>query len=495
MILSKINEEIIDWIDMFIRYMPGRFGYKVRKELWSLRFKNKKAKCSIGVGFYFTGIRNINIIDKVFIGNSCCFNSESGAIDIGDNTHFNHGVILGADAGEIIIGKNVMIGPYVVMRASNHRFDKVPDELIINQGHDSGKIFVCDDVWIGANVTILKGVTVGEHSIVAAGAVVTKDVPPCSIVAGVPAKVIKKLIDNSTMKEFNRCSICQFHLKDEFEYPNEGHNSERMIFDKILVCNECDTGKAFPAKTQKELDAYYASNDYWHGASGISPSLSQHNKNQAKYRIKKTVPYLNADSIDVLDIGAGEGWVAYWLNEYLSFKNIKLDIIEPDMQLSSSIINKQYKININNANNLDGLNKSYDLIFLNHVLEHVADPLEFLKVIIKKIKPGGVLYIEVPHEDWKFKNDVFPHTFFFSKKSFFLIADKLDLNILNCEAFGKSRNEKKYFDKFIIYLFEVIFNIAVRFNAGKIISITDNVIWKYEGKNENGLWLSCILKL
>jgi acetyltransferase-like isoleucine patch superfamily enzyme len=64
---------------------------------------------------------------------------------------------------------------------------------IDEQGVSTNPVTIGDDIWIGANAVILPGVTIGDHSVVAAGAVVTKDVPPHTLVAGVPAKIIKTL--------------------------------------------------------------------------------------------------------------------------------------------------------------------------------------------------------------------------------------------------------------------------------------------------------------
>ena len=88
--------------------------------------------------------------------------------------------------------QNVMMGPNVSIYTSNHKFDRT-DIPMIKQGNSETKpVIIENDVWIGANVIILPGVTIHEGSIIAAGAVVTKDVECYTIVAGNPAKVIKK---------------------------------------------------------------------------------------------------------------------------------------------------------------------------------------------------------------------------------------------------------------------------------------------------------------
>lgn len=93
-------------------------------------------------------------------------------------------------SGSIEIGNNVMISPRVGIYAENHNFSKT-DELMKGQGVTRQFVKIKDDCWIASNSLILAGVTVGEGSVVAAGSVVTKDVPPYSIVGGNPAKIIK----------------------------------------------------------------------------------------------------------------------------------------------------------------------------------------------------------------------------------------------------------------------------------------------------------------
>ena len=104
----------------------------------------------------------------------------------------NHNVSLNTDeGGKIILGDNVIIGPGSILRAVNHRFEST-DVPIRDQGHAGGVIHVEEDVWLGANVMVLPGVRIGRGSIIGAGAIVTKDIPPYSIAVGNPAKVVRK---------------------------------------------------------------------------------------------------------------------------------------------------------------------------------------------------------------------------------------------------------------------------------------------------------------
>lgn len=93
-------------------------------------------------------------------------------------------------AGYVDIGNNVMMGPRVNILAENHNFDRT-DIPMNKQGVQRASIVIEDDVWLGAGCSVLAGVRIGAGSIIATGAVVTKDIPPYSIAGGVPAKVIK----------------------------------------------------------------------------------------------------------------------------------------------------------------------------------------------------------------------------------------------------------------------------------------------------------------
>lgn len=108
-------------------------------------------------------------------------------IEIGDFSELGTNCIIQSNT---FIGNNVIMGPDVKIYTRNHRFESL-EIPIQNQGHTEEKVVIGNDVWIGANSIILSGVIIGDHSIIAAGSVVTKDVSECSIVGGIPAKVIK----------------------------------------------------------------------------------------------------------------------------------------------------------------------------------------------------------------------------------------------------------------------------------------------------------------
>ncbi len=104
---------------------------------------------------------------------------------MGENVFANHGLTV-MSVGTITIDDGVMMGPEVGLFTVNHD----PDNIRIIQ---TKEIHICKNAWLGSRVNVMPGVTIGEGAIVASGAVVTKDVPPRTVVAGVPAKVVKTL--------------------------------------------------------------------------------------------------------------------------------------------------------------------------------------------------------------------------------------------------------------------------------------------------------------
>ena len=121
------------------------------------------------------------------------FNCENGLnITVGDNFFTNYNVTI-LDIAPVTIGDNVMIGPNVLISTVGHpislkgRRKRLAKALPVKIG---------SDVWIGGNVVILQGVTIGDNVVIGAGAVVTKDIPSNSVAMGVPAKVTRKIEDS-----------------------------------------------------------------------------------------------------------------------------------------------------------------------------------------------------------------------------------------------------------------------------------------------------------
>ena len=133
---------------------------------------------------------HITIGDNSYLSADCILNTFDGWITMGNHCSVNSYAVLYGQGG-LQIGNDVRIAPQVMIMPTNHIFKNrhVP---IWKQGLQGIGITIEDDVWLGAGAIVLDGVTIGRGSVIGAGTVVTKDVPPYSVVVGVPGKVVGK---------------------------------------------------------------------------------------------------------------------------------------------------------------------------------------------------------------------------------------------------------------------------------------------------------------
>lgn len=164
-ILTHVIELYGGWL---LRSLPGPEGMWLRAMFYRLLFKR--------------GGKNLLLYPG-------CYLIFSRRIEAGKRVAINVGTYMDGRGG-IVIGDNVMIGPHCILSSCEHGFGRL-DVPMCRQPITYANIVIEDDVWIGGNVCVKSGVTIRRGSIVAAGSVVTHDVPPYSIVGGVPAKIIR----------------------------------------------------------------------------------------------------------------------------------------------------------------------------------------------------------------------------------------------------------------------------------------------------------------
>jgi acetyltransferase-like isoleucine patch superfamily enzyme len=172
-----------EWLGWLVRSFPGALGFGLRHLLCRLVFAR-----TAGVVFLYPGARLMHAY----------------GIRAGANLRINSGAFIDARGG-LTIGNDVLIGPNVVIVTSQHQWDD-PTLPIVAQGHREAPVRIGDDVWIGGNAVVTPGVTIGTGSVVGAGAVVTADVPPYTIVGGVPARVIGHR-PQAAVRESASCSM------------------------------------------------------------------------------------------------------------------------------------------------------------------------------------------------------------------------------------------------------------------------------------------------
>jgi acetyltransferase-like isoleucine patch superfamily enzyme len=188
--LSALAELVFDmFVNVCINFCPppARFVGNAISIGLNSRIEDYVFMCT---GAYVShSLCRIRIGDRCRIWHGVELHSFGGWIRIGDYCSLNPYCIVYGHGG-ITIGNHVRIATHVVIVASNHIFDE-PGMLIASQGVTAKGIAIDDDVWIGANAFILDGVHISSGAVIAAGAVVTKDVPSNAVVAGVPARILR----------------------------------------------------------------------------------------------------------------------------------------------------------------------------------------------------------------------------------------------------------------------------------------------------------------
>ena len=204
--LSSLEAVIL----FLLEWVPTPLGRVLRRIVYRIIFAKLGTAAYIRPGVEFVGTARMKIGDLISLHRGVRIRSlnTNSTVVIANKVSLDRGVDIKSNRGEIEIGKRAYIGPYTCISggditigdncliashcgiyASNHSFaDPLVD--IIDQKSTFQGIAIEDNCWLGSGVKVLDGVTIGKGSIIGAGAVVTKNIPPYSVAVGVPAKVI-----------------------------------------------------------------------------------------------------------------------------------------------------------------------------------------------------------------------------------------------------------------------------------------------------------------
>lgn len=221
-------------VTTLVGWLPtAALGVVLRNLIYSTIFKRIGKSVYIQDGVEFIGANNIEIGDEVYlyrgvringrdnncriwIGNQVALDrgidiagGENCQIEIGERTFIGPYTCIGGP-GNVKIGKDCLIAAHTGIIANNHLFVD-PVQKIRDQGLTRKGITIEDDCWLGYGVKVLDGVTIGQGSVIGAGAVVTKDIPPYSIAVGVPARPIGNRLSKDSVKK----------QKPDLEYVNK----------------------------------------------------------------------------------------------------------------------------------------------------------------------------------------------------------------------------------------------------------------------------------
>lgn len=141
-----------------------------------------------------------NLGNQSTIEDFSAVNNGVGDVIIGDRTRIG---LSNTIIGPVKVGNDVRLAQNVVLSGLNHNYTEI-DSPIHAQGVSTSPIVIEDETWIGANVVVVPGVTIGKHAVIAAGSVVTKNIPDYSVAAGNPARILKQYdVETKTWKKLN----------------------------------------------------------------------------------------------------------------------------------------------------------------------------------------------------------------------------------------------------------------------------------------------------
>jgi len=204
-----------EFVMLFFSWIPGSLGFFLRRIFYPLIFKKvgrgvifsrnitirHPQKITIGNNSFIDenvvldakGINNegITISEHVIIGRNTILSCKGGSIHLSDYCNISANCSLLSET-KIRLGKYCFLaGHCYLVAGGSHRFERTDIPIMFQPSLDKGGISVGEDVWIGASVTVLDGISIGKGSIIGAGAVVRESLPEYSIAAGIPAKKIK----------------------------------------------------------------------------------------------------------------------------------------------------------------------------------------------------------------------------------------------------------------------------------------------------------------
>ncbi len=308
----------------------------------------------------------------------------------------------------------------------------------------------------------------------------------------------------------NACPVCSSKLNNnikKIKYPSiGGHGSNSLNFREIVFCNRCKTGIAFPCISDDVIKDYYEKGKYWKQIN-----IGKVSKNAiVPYALARArwvniesllSQFKNCKNIAILDIGAGYGFIGMFANESKKIDIKRYTCIEPDLQMWQCI--NSYWQSRHNGNKMEikktlcEVSGKYDVVVLSHVLEHLNDPLSMLQSALSFMKSGSILLLEVPNQDYLFKDYTLPHILFYNQNSLQCLIDKTKLlETVSISGYGKNMT-----------ISPLNRNISIRQRAvGKVLGVLHGIFPRkllailyseYFGinrKNSNGTWIRALCR-
>jgi SAM-dependent methyltransferase len=203
--------------------------------------------------------------------------------------------------------------------------------------------------------------------------------------------------------------------------------------------------------SEELLLSIYESGSYWNGHQ-TTRAYEAHVAIQCGLRSSRAIQYVahSVDQLKILDFGAGRGDMALALAKIP--KSIEYYFVEPD-QAAADVIRSRETDTCKVREYSNSEKVQFDIIFLNQVMEHVNDPIDLVRDLGHQLSEHGILYVETPFLDHKFKDDVFPHVYFFNRESYQHIASASQLHLKVAKTFGTEDMIQRSFAHKVFALF------------------------------------------
>jgi len=298
--------------------------------------------------------------------------------------------------------------------------------------------------------------------------------------------------------ESNKCKRIVYPTDTlDNKFPDKPHS--------ILFCNNCGVGIAFPRLTDEQFVRLYSRGGYWRNAKievlAARKFPGHYTLARARWDFVKSfiTKKWKRKSISILDIGAGHGFFGMVVARDKSISLRKYCTVETDKVLSESLKKTWQKyfpeVIFEGKDFLNKVEREYNLVIMSNILEHLDNPKYILNEAIERLAKDGLLFVDVPNQDYLFKGDAFPHLVFFNKHSLETLLKKTRLEIRHISCYGKNmkyspinyRNNKKIFVKIAVILHKIRFIIPSQISRAFFS-------WYFgvNKKNVNGVWLRAI---
>jgi SAM-dependent methyltransferase len=316
----------------------------------------------------------------------------------------------------------------------------------------------------------------------------------------------------STVTQHIICPVCQNHLmKDlaqKIPYPPTGVPSENQqrLLQEICFCPTCHVGIALPILDQEQVDRLYADGDYWQN-NQVKVFTPQQNPGQyamacARWQyIEQAMKEQGQESLSVLDVGGGYGYLGMAAAQSLGKRLKKFAVVEKDKFFRQSLA-LTWKTSYPNIlfqieENVEALNDRYDVIVFSHILEHLPAPQGILQEALAKLSNDGVVFVDVPYQDFLFKDNVFPHVLFYTPDSLKQMLERLGLEVVSVGCFGRDRkmlrDKHSWNNKWMTICEHIVYKARRILPLSLSVSFFDSFFMNRR-TNPDGTWIRILAK-